>query len=184
MNNTILAATFIVPFIGLQAGGQVDVRNLRTPVDSAPSLGVFVEFDQGHGRMLDFEISGQQTQAVRNDPYVDPASADVDVIYGQFGGRVIIHPELRTSSYLGMTLGLTYISANSEHAVQPSGAFAGGFIIKMTPRTSLVLDARYRVTVFVNSGAIACDSSGICAGSTSGSIFPQLTLSTGVAFRF
>lgn len=180
----IAALITIAPLLGWQAGGTVDLNNLPTSLRPAATYGVTVSWPWGQNRALDIVAQYQHTTGSRTDAFGDPLSADVHVLYTQIGGRVFYAPHAHWTPYVAGTIGATWLEVNGGTTAGPSGALGAGVETQLNPRIALRLDARYHLTLDRASATIACNSSGVCASTSSGGAFGQFVASAAVAFRF
>jgi len=160
------------------------LQQLPTSVKPAAAYGVTLSFNRGRGRELDLVAIDQETTASRQDPFGLPLSAKVNVLYLQIGGRYILDPDARMRPYVAGTIGGTRLSVDSLATFAPSLALGGGAEVQLSRAIALRVDGRVHVTLANGSTNVQCDSSGTCAGTTSGSGFTQFVASAGLAFRF
>lgn len=172
----------ITPMVGWRIGGELEIGGDRARLDDAIAPGVMVSFDRGRGRMLDVAISRQSTTASDDDLF-EPRSVDVDVIYLELGGRYLFRPDDSVDPYLGLTLGGTVFTVDSDSSTHLSFAAAAGSDFRLTPRLALRLDGRLHTTVSGAGGELTCDSLGGCVGFAEGASFTQWTASIGLVFR-
>src|SRR5688500_14223618 len=121
----------ITPFLGLQAGGKLDIDREEQSLASAPAFGLTLSFDRGRGRMLDFVVSHQETSV---------PTADVSITTLHLGGRYFLRREQRTMPYIAATVGGTRVGSGDAEAIQFSFAGGLGADVRLTPRTALRLD--------------------------------------------
>lgn len=155
----------IAPLLGWQSGAHVK-----------PSVapGLMLSQNRGRGRELDLFAAGQHTRG---------GAASVDILYLQIGGRYVFDPDARTRPYVAATIGGTRLDVDREETLAPSGALGAGADIQLSPRVALRLDGRVHTTLTNATTSLQCNSSGTCAGSTSGSSFSQFVASAGLVFR-
>lgn len=170
-----MAAQEVTPFIGVQAGGALFIDGAESGVEAGPAFGVTLGFDRGRGRMLDFLVARQQTEA---------GAADVSVDVVQAGGRYYLRRERFAAPYIAATLGATRIVAGEAEALALSFAGGGGVDLNVSPRMALRFDGRLYTSLFGDRTSFDCRNAFGCATETSGRMFQQVIGSVGLAIRF
>ena len=165
----------IIPFAGVQAGGELFIDFEKQPVDAAPVFGALLSFDRGGGRILDFLVSRQETEA-------GEAGVTVDLL--QVGGRYLLRRDQRASPYIAATVGATRIGTGTIEALRLSFAGGAGAEIRIRPGLALLVDGRLYTTLFDDRGSFECDDTVVCVTGISGDGFHQFAGFAGLAFRF
>ena len=165
-------------------GGVVALEDEDTSLDPALTGGVFVSFDQGARRKLDIVYARQATTAERIEPFEPPIRGDVSIDYLHIGGRYQLLPRGRFDPYVAGTLGGTRVTIRGADGLGFSFSFGAGADLRLTSSVAVRFDGRFFTTAGTGSAELACGDSGECSGFSSGSIFTQVMVSTGLAFRF
>lgn len=165
----------VTPFIGLQGGGALFIDREERSLDAGPVVGATLSFDRGRGRMLDFVVARQETEAGDTD-------VSVDVL--QMGGRYFFTRDRWAMPYIAATIGGTRIAAGSAEAVRFSFAAGLGADLRLTPRSALRFDGRLYTTLFPDRAEFECRDAGVCVTGSAGEMFRQFIGSVGLGIRF
>ncbi|WP_369434242.1 outer membrane beta-barrel protein [Psychromonas sp. MME1] len=111
---------------------------------------------------------------------------DLRISYLHFGGRVIFPHENGFSNSVGLGIGATVFSPDDSQydtEIKFSGNITAGLRYELTPQWALRGDLRVYGTVLNSDSTMFCDN-GTCLIRSSGEVYVQTEIMTGIEYKF
>jgi len=184
---SLAAEVELTPFVGYQFGGGFQTREGDLNIDPNANLGLVASVRTRHDGLIEFLYSRQATTLEFEGILETGDVFDLTVEYFHFGGLWEIRTD-RRRPFLGLTLGATRLDPGASGLDDEwafSAGISGGLKYFFTDRLALRVEGRGLLSFFNSGGSFLCGfPPGQCGFVISSSSFAQVSVLTGLTFRF
>ncbi len=113
-------------------------------------------------------------------------SSKLNIVYAQFGGRVLFTNDSRFSQSIGLGLGAAFFvpdDSQYDNEITLSGSISGGLRYQFNDHWAAKADLRIHGSLFDSNSAIMCNY-GDCLVKIDGRIYSQTELLAGLEYKF
>jgi hypothetical protein len=181
----------ITPLYGYRGGGEVidNTTEEKLTADSSNIYGIIIGFPYERGKDWEIYYSHQSTdfKSVNLTQPTSSSTTDIPftIDYLHLGGTAPIVDEKGLKTFVSGGVGFAYLSPDPgdlQSDLRASLSIGFGMKYLFSDNIGLRLESRVLGTLFNSNSAIFC--SGGCSLSINGSLFTQVEVFAGLAFRF